>query len=106
MGGGGAVATPTGQAGRLLASGRWRDKIRQAVKDGVDFNAQVVDGELGLVFTGVVPRKQIGLATHETLFLADFTQAIKWSSRLARAVVDDIAGNWPEDRRVAVERQD
>jgi hypothetical protein len=58
----------------------WAYTIRQAVKDGVDFNAQLVDGRLGIVFALVTvkpPRQQVGLATHETLFLGDLACALE-----------------------------
>ena len=40
--------------------GWWRTSIRQAAKDGVDFNAQLVDGRLGLVFAGVTRGRRSG----------------------------------------------
>jgi hypothetical protein len=74
------------------------------VKDGVDFNAQFVGDRFGVVLAGVQPRKQIGLASHETLFLSDFSEALERSTRLARAAVDYVISDWPSDRRGAVER--
>jgi hypothetical protein len=85
--------------------GRWTD-LRDKLKAGVTVESQMVEGHFGLVFVGVPPDVQIGLATGQTIFLAHFADTLDHSAALADAVVDRAIQGWDADARAAVDRQD